>query len=885
MKRILLSICLILGLAGKAGNLIRNGNFEEGLQTWRCAQQKDSAILLHSLSAETKSGMNCLRITGDPGNPSNAWVSLSQELPVLQEGIEYRLSFQMRCSVPNPNNKRLDIVIRPYDAEGRLQKVIRYEANILSDLWTYCEMVFIPSKNHVKHVLLITSSNFTSEDAAYMDELDLRQAIPPGAPFDPEARISITNPQTMDAAGIEAQIDRETNLLASLKLDHRDILPAARNASVIFVQKNDQEYILDGKENRHPVLPFKARSNYRVVDGNLRETVEIEALQDAEGPFKLGVRHGFDQKAWKEMICALSPVRVLPADKATTFSFRTAPDSLNPSMLELYQSVIYPLLILSDDQHYLWIASRNFDDPVTLTPNSPMGYAPVWQRAPLHIKAGEIFRFETNWRLFDRKQYMLRDVWRYQIDHLQTSDPQLKEYLPPRYPEPRSFGKGPFGSVTYFVPEREQRLFPQSSIWYSWHDMINERYPTSGEWWSNGNLWKGKLKATEVKSNVTSLMQSGFKPILYIRVFANLHQRGSKFPAEWTKLDAGGGLQMYGGGYQFKLPPHVAAETGYDAITWGTLNPGIPECGNFLLKEFFDMMDYYRPYGIGWDCMGGDPNDFLLLARVYDRIRKEGRNIKVSGNECNAHSSTYMDQILIENGILGGKTAYDFEIARAYNITLVCLERFNLFQAAVKNNLHGTPTWLYEAGLAANKRYLDVLLKRRPELAEDIPAAAQLCQLRGCLYDLSLGASPGYLEEAKPVPQAMVEFSSDINGILKVNRSFALKLPNGQDVEGFLAASAWTDKDSPCRIAAFNDGENSALVHLRLDKTIFAALGWSLADFARARALYVTPEGEKAVSCTWSEESADFVLNSELPGFTALLIFADRQPQPEAKAK
>lgn len=283
MKRILLPICLLLGLVSKAGNLIRNGNFEEGLEFWSCAQQKGSTLLLHSLSAETKFGMNCLRITGDAGNPSNAWVSLSQELPVLQAGTEYRLAFQMRCSVPNPNSKRLDIVIRPYDAEGRLQKVTRYEANLLSDLWTYYEMVFIPQKDHVKHVLLITSSNFANEDAAYMDELDLRQAIPPGAPFDPDRRISIANPQKMNAAGIEAQIDRETNLLASLRLDQRDILPAARNASVIFVQKNDQEYILDGKENRHPVLPFKARSTYQFVDGNLCETVEIEALQAAEG--------------------------------------------------------------------------------------------------------------------------------------------------------------------------------------------------------------------------------------------------------------------------------------------------------------------------------------------------------------------------------------------------------------------------------------------------------------------------------------------------------------------------------------------------------------------------------------------------------------------------
>lgn len=170
MKRIIFPIALLLGLVSPAGNLIRNGSFEEGLESWSCAQQKGSEVLLHSLSAETKFGTACLRITGDSGNKSNAWVSLSQQLPTLQPGIGYRLAFQMRCSVPNPNNKRLDIVIRPYDAEGRLQKVIRYEANLLSDLWTYYEMVFIPEANHVKHILLITSSNFTNQDDACLDD-------------------------------------------------------------------------------------------------------------------------------------------------------------------------------------------------------------------------------------------------------------------------------------------------------------------------------------------------------------------------------------------------------------------------------------------------------------------------------------------------------------------------------------------------------------------------------------------------------------------------------------------------------------------------------------------------------------------------------------------
>jgi hypothetical protein len=870
---------VILSLLGftsllQAGNIVRNGNFENGkISPWKCAQQRAGKKTLHSISKNTRFGKYCLKLCGDLQNKRNRYIILAQDLPILDKKQEYILSFQVRSSLENKKNKKFQVHIRQIGKKSPSLGYERFNVNLNDDLWCYREIRFKPHPKAIRFAIHLINSNFNSGDAVYIDEIRISPASSPGKAFNPNIVAKSANLEKMEQGNTHASIDKKTGLLSSLVINQEIIHPLAKNSCVIFVQQNDKEYQLDGKNTTVKTLPFKAKVDYKFINGMFRETVIIEAIKDQKGPFKLGVRHGIDQNQWNKSINALSPLRVLPAAASTIYSFRSDVNDLNLTMLELYQGCVYPMLTLENDKYYLLAGSCNVDDFVTLSPNHPKGFIPSLQRNPRGVKKGDTFRFETNWKLFSRDKFMLRDVWRFYTDNLYSKVPELKKFIPPRYTQPRTFYSGPFGSMTAFSDSREKRLFPESCIWYPWHDHINERYPVSGTWWSYANGWKKKLSAKIVKQNVEKLKAMGLKPIMYLRQLANLKLRGTKYPDSWYKKTPGGSLHLYAGGYQRKLPANVAKEVHYNAIPWGSFDFSNSEYRNFYLDEIFKVMKFYQPPAIGWD-MGRDIYEFLTLAETYERIQKEGMKIKTVGNEGVGPGLPYLDMALIENGLLGGKSHYDFEISRCYNTALVCLERYNLFRAAVESNLHGKRTWLYERGLKANKRYLDVLLKKHPELKKNIIEAARLCQLRACLYDLSLGASPGYLEETKPVPAHLVKMAGDVNGILKVNHSFALKFPNNYDSDGPLSASAWANKNK-FRLVIFNDCAKESLVILNINKRKLSKYGWNFSPKYSCKSYLITPRQERTVSINLKDIGENVKLATKLPAFTALMVFVN----------
>ena len=317
----------------------------------------------------------------------------------------------------------------------------------------------------------------------------------------------------------------------------------------------------------------------------------------------------------------------------------------------------------------------------------------------------------------------------------------------------------------------------------------------------------------------------------------------------------------------------MAKETGYSKLPLGHYDFTNPEYREFYHNEIFKALRYYQPRALGWD-MGSDSYEFITIARTYSQIQEDKLPVKVAANESAGPSQLYADMVLLENGLLGGKTAYDYEVVRAYTTAVVCLERFNIFDYAVANALDGRKTWLSAHGLSENKRYLDDLLRRHPELRDQRKRLSQLCQLRACLWDLAMGASPGYLEEAQPVPEHLMQMAADVNGIPAVNRSFALQFANGLDTFGRLAASAWMNK-AALRIAIHNDDSNPAEISLKLDRKLFEKDGWNVQSIANGKVFQVTPEGEKQVPFRITAESNYFLLQAETEGFSSLLLIAN----------
>ncbi len=870
-------------IAKEDGNMIVNGNFEYfELEPWR-APQTGKNNKFYQLSTDTSFGKQCLAVSGDL-NHRYKNSSFIQNLPALQHGKEYLLSGRVRAcnknatsgGLKNLTNKSFKIHVREINSANRSLRYIGFTVNLSEDTWKYYEKMFVPHKEAVKWELYISADQLETADAVFVDELKLSPAGDAGSPFDHSATETVAV-STVAKDGFVADINKKSGLLHKLVINGVEIQPAAKLGTVVAVERNGSETLLDGKNT--PAEGFKAEAKYDFADGMFREVVTVEALQDFDDTVKIGVRHGINTAKWDTQLGALRPMRVLPADKSTIFSFGTDFNDLNPGILDSYQHTAYPLVILENKDYYLLAGSRNLDDFVTIATNKPSGYIPAMQRNPKSIKKGDKFRFENNWKLFSRKKYMLRDLWRFYQEHLQTKDKDLADFIPAKYPEDRHFYPGVFAAHTYLLKSREDRTPDGANIWfYSCHDNIRERYPVSGSWWSAGNAYREKIEANMLKKYMARVQKErDFKLILYLRQLANLRERDrGAFPDSWYKRVPGGALHLYGGGYQVKLPKHVAEDVGYDTIPWGQHNFANPDFRKFYLNEIYTFIDFYQPRAIGWD-MGSDLDEFKVIATTYRHLRDQGHKIKAVANEGAGPTAAYVDMVLLENGILGGKSPYDFEVNRAYTRTLVCLERWNIFRLAFDVYTTGKKSWLNENGIKENNRYLEVLLKERPELKNNRIEAARLCQLRVSLYDLALGASPGYMEEAAPVPPTLVKVAGEVNGLYPVNRSFAVTFSNNSNVDQYKMVSAWQNEKS-FRLVAFNNRYKNETFDIKLDHAYFASIGWKYDDLKNFTAKAVSPDGEKDIDVKLiNDVHFGISIRCTLPAFTALMFSADKK--------
>ncbi len=863
--------------------LVTNGGFELGIAPWFSHQQGGGWRQIHTLSGDTPFGDRCLEITGDVENTSNRLIILNQPLPKLETGIPYKLSLQFRSKVKEEPGPTKTVYLRVQQLGSKGEYILGNELHfpLDHDLWTYRELTFIPDPRTDKILIYICSGNLKDSDKFYIDEVTVHKAVAPGAPFDPAKAAKPAKITEISSDRGTAKIDAATGVLASLTIDGKTIIPAAEKSTVIYAQQNDSEEILNGKNTPGNKFPFKAAVEYAWINGEFREIVTIEATEDARGPFKIGVRHGLKQNDWQKQVFGLFPVRVIPAAESTVFTYGGDANDLNLTQLDLYQGVIMPLQIMESDSAYLAIASHNYDDTITFRPNIPAGYTAALERNPLSVKKGDKFRFELNINLFSRSKFMLRDVWRDQIFKLYTNRPELKPYIPVRDPGPRVTVNGPFGSVTGMIQSRINRLFPGSAIWEGWHDVPNEEFPTSGSWWSGSNGWAKPYTAESFKEHIRHCQEDlGLSVIAYVRTFCNLDYAGDRYPATWTRRTAGGGLQLYGGGYRVQLPKHVAESTGLKEVVWGMLDTFQPGCLEYVIKRVMNVVDFYHPWAIGWDCAGFGPEDFLAVAAVTRNLRDKGYSTKVVGNECVGPICAYLDWTMIENGFFGGKTPYDFEVARALPIPVTCLERFNLAEDIVELFLYNKRTWVRPYGKEWSFNYLRYITGKYPQLKEKANQKTLEHHMQMTWYykDLALGAPAGFMEECKPVPPSMIKMCSNTNAIIRMDTSFALRFPNGLDNDGNLCACAWADsKTNMFRLAGYNDAATTQKFRLTLDKEAFAAVGWSMEDVKNnAKAYFADPEGEKEVTLKYSMDNGNLVIECDLPAYTAIFVMADK---------
>ena len=716
-----------------------------------------------------------------------------------------------------------------------------------------------------------------------------------GNPFDPTAKAETSGPHLELKSGeVTARIDIVTGLLDTLSFGEVEVQPSAANNSVIFVNMGGKETAFRAKASlqssgdaisaelqpEDASVPFRARAEYRIEDGYFTEKVTLTAQSEVKQPVRLGVRHGFDPVRWDRTICAMYPMRAISAGESTVFSYREEENDLNLSQMDKYQYVVYPLTLLEGPKGILLAGSFDLDRFVTIAPNHPQGYFPSFQRNPKSVCNGETFEFVCRYRFFPKEKYLLRDVWREYAKRIFSRNPLIADFFPYRDRPYRTYFHGEHVGSTFFMESREKRLSPASNIWwFGWLDWETETYPVQGEWWTS--IVEGKwsrMSAERMRKEIARLQGEGHKLALYFRQLANLQLKGTLFPEEWYRKKAGGSLDLYGGGFHVKISPEMQKALGYPDIPWGTFNFDNKQYNEFYVNEVKTAVSFYAPKAVGWD-MGWRPDHvgmFSAQFQIFDWMRRTRPDMKVVSNECGGGPGLFCsDLAILENGALGGKNEYDFEVMKAFGNAMVVIERVGIAKGTVKLYLtKQKSSWLSEAGLEWNRKYLDFILKKHPDWKEDINALGRLCQLRFNLWDQALGAAPGYLDEMENVPGPMREMARDTIALPLIIESFVVRFPNELDRMAPLFASFWLN-EKQARMAVFNDSTEDKEFTLRLRKSYFSARKWDAAQLAQGKVFILTPETTSDGALSWREDDENIIVSGVLPPFGSAMLFCD----------
>lgn len=841
---------------------LRNPGFETGsLDGWDRAVPEE---LFEVTDRHARSGGFSLRAHGDPEHRYNAFAHLVQTVEIVPiSGARYQIAGWVRGNIVRAGGKSARLAVRQVDADDR---TIRYEEAILlpvGDQWQRVSHRFQAVDGAVLFQVYVILTNLTRDDVVFLDDIELLAIDALGEPVsaEPPPFSGVGPPpertHELRGEGVLARIDAETGLLSSLELTGAQPLllhPPAHDGTVVFAQIGAREILFTrvieaatapedwsvlGPDDDS--LPLRARVRYLLDARGISEEVVFEAIGAIEQPVRLGVRHGFVPDEWERIICALRPVRVIEAGESTLFTYGEREGDLAPTRLDAWQSVTFPMAVLEGADHWVSIGSHDLDDFVTLAPNQPEGYFPSVQMNPTRVREGESFSFTLTWAALAKSGALLRDAWCHYGENVFTANPLIADYLPYRAPDlPRTLPPGlevTAGGAWAGEGARidTQRIPPNANVWYfGWHDWVNERYPTEGEWWSRVGGW-ARESAEGFRDALAEYQRLGLKCYLYFRHIANLAQRGNELPEEWIRTGAGGALDLYGGGYTLQASPEMVEELGYAQIPWGSYDFNNDDFRAHYLQQVRDCMDFYRPAGIGWD-MGWRPGHEGILAvqaEAYRWLREHHPSMRVISNEASGTPSQWFaDCILIENGIISGKSVHDYEVAKAFGTQIASIERGSHFQRAAERILTGEERWPFPAGFADAQRYARWSMEAEPLPADEEAATRELgfrLNMRAGLRVLGLGAQWAYVPDARfgprPVPQRLIELMTDLMALPPLQESFTVRLDGGGDSADGVYAAAWAQADDLV-VAVFNDTSERRTVTLALDADALARRGW-----------------------------------------------------------
>ena len=153
----------------EADNLVANGGFEAGLAGWSNPSDVGSAST--AISFDGKDG-KCLRVSGNQVSRYNRFKTVVQDLPALEKGKKYVLSFSAKANMTAAPKKLFGVWVREVNDKGRTVRYIGDKITSGSD-WKDYSREFTPAANAAKAILLISSENMADTDEGFADNIKL----------------------------------------------------------------------------------------------------------------------------------------------------------------------------------------------------------------------------------------------------------------------------------------------------------------------------------------------------------------------------------------------------------------------------------------------------------------------------------------------------------------------------------------------------------------------------------------------------------------------------------------------------------------------------------------------------------------------------------------
>lgn len=157
------------GNAAAVENLVRNGDFEtNSLAPWVSRVGKAQTAPF----AIAPDGV--LNINGDPANKYKAFLTLIQQLPPLQAGKKYQLSFRAKAGLSDVTKKSVAVQVRESDMDNI---TIVYDGVPQIALgkkdWQVYKVTFIPRVEADKFELYVRSTNLAQGDTVCVDDISI----------------------------------------------------------------------------------------------------------------------------------------------------------------------------------------------------------------------------------------------------------------------------------------------------------------------------------------------------------------------------------------------------------------------------------------------------------------------------------------------------------------------------------------------------------------------------------------------------------------------------------------------------------------------------------------------------------------------------------------